>query len=153
MNLPDNWRNVGRAMRWARQQEGVTGPRTVEENTRNWNLVELTWTHQDGRSVEISWTKGAPEVWVEVKRKPRPGRPANIAGLVDVDNAATVLRVLAALDLIPDHLANGEDERYGRCVKCGRLARWWDDQLTARWVHVQPGAVTGPAAHMAEVAE
>jgi hypothetical protein len=40
------------------------------------------------------------------------------------------------VDLIPAHLADGEDERYGRCVTCGRVARWWNDPLRPCWVHV-----------------
>lgn len=153
MRIFPNWRAVGRAMLDARRREGVTGPLTAQENSRTWDRTELTWTHEDGRSVEIHWTKGHPEVWLDVKRKPQRGRPANMAGLIDIADAATVLRVLAALGLVPNHIAYAADERYGRCEVCGRVARWWNDKLAPRWVHVKPGAVTGPAAHMAEVAE
>jgi hypothetical protein len=43
-----------------------------------------------------------------------------------------------------------EGERYGKCLKCGRLARWWDDPIRPSWVHVQPWAVTN--SHVPEVA-
>jgi hypothetical protein len=51
----------------------------------------------------------------------------------------------------PLQIGEPTEERYGKCLKCGRGARWWNDELAARWVHVQPWAVTGPAAHLAEV--
>jgi hypothetical protein len=65
---------------------------------------------------------------------------------------AELLARLDAAEAAPPVWQDVEGERYGKCLKCGRLARWWDDPLAARWVHVQPWAVTGPAAHPAEVA-
>lgn len=53
----------------------------------------------------------------------------------------------------PPQISDLTEERYGTCRVCGRKARWWNDKLAPRWVHVKPGAVTGPAAHRAEVAE
>jgi hypothetical protein len=52
----------------------------------------------------------------------------------------------------PLQISDLTEERSGTCRVCGRTVRWWNDKLAPRWVHVQPGAVTGPAAHMAEVA-
>lgn len=51
----------------------------------------------------------------------------------------------------PLQISDLTEERYDTCVVCDRTVRWWNDQLAARWVHVQPWAVTGPAAHLAEV--
>jgi hypothetical protein len=155
VKLFPHWRNVGRAMLEARRREGVTGPLTAQENTHNWNLVELTWTHEDGRSVEISWRKGEAAVWVDVRRKPRRGLPANMAGLVDIDDAATVLRVLAALELIPADIAYAADERYGRCQVCGSLAFWVSepDPWGPGWYHYPPRNPTKPDHHWPRVSD
>jgi hypothetical protein len=52
----------------------------------------------------------------------------------------------------PLQIGEPTEELYGTCSVCGRTARWWNDKLAARWVHVQPMAVTGPNAHRAVVA-
>ncbi len=138
-----NWRNVGRAMLEARRREGVTAPRTAVDNRRGAPAVELTWERADGLKVEL-WRlrsgRSGPDLGI---RYPDRADGTNLfAGMDSIDDAGQVLRVLAALDLIPQHFAAAAiaaDERYGRCEVCGRLARLW--------------AVTGPAAHRAEVAE
>lgn len=138
-----NWRNVGRAMRWARQQEGVIqGPAKFDQPFGR----EYVWGWwADGQTVRVHITWGIG--YAVVLRGPRLLR-------IDqgVDPAGT-LRVLAALDLIPAEIANAADERYGRCQVCGRMARLWADLDTPRWVRIQPWAVTGPHAHRAEVAD
>lgn len=53
----------------------------------------------------------------------------------------------------PLQISDLTEQRYGICAVCGRTVRWWDDELAARWVHIQPIAVTGPAAHLAGVAD
>lgn len=52
----------------------------------------------------------------------------------------------------PLRISDLTEERHDTCAVCGRTVRWWNDELAARWVHVKPLAVTGPAAHLAEVA-
>jgi hypothetical protein len=140
------WRAVGAAMRWARQQ-----PHIQADSSTIADLAMVTdnrWRSvPNGTRVVARHAPGYDRTDVEVGRK---DLDLTFFGVAD---AAELLRVLAALGLIPAHLAAGSDERYGRCETCGRLARWWDDPLVARWVHVQPGAVTGPAAHRAVVAE
>lgn len=136
-----NWRAVGAAMRWARQQHAQ-----VDTLTSDW-LTDTRW-RLGGIDVRVGRTDIAE------------GNDLRISGdgldiWIDQVDVARALRVLAALDLIPAHLADARDERYGRCQKCGRVARWWDDGpgFEPRWVHINPVAVSGPAAHRAEVAE
>lgn len=154
MNLPDNWRNLGRAMRWARQQEGVTAPRTALDNRRDAPAVELTWQREDGLTVSL-WRLRSNRLLpdLSINFPDRPDGSGKVSGIDGVDSATEALRVLAALELIPVEIAYAADERYGRCQACGRMARWWADLDTPSWVHIQPWAVTGPAAHRAEVAE
>ncbi|GGN40378.1 hypothetical protein FHR83_007051 [Actinoplanes campanulatus] len=134
-----NWRAVGRAMRWARQQKSVTAPRFVLDNVRDSTALELAWKLADGREVEVwRWRSGNGGIDLTVKHKPVHGKPELYAGMDGIRDAAEVLRVLAALDLIPADIAYAADERYGRCVRCGLLARWWPAEAEAgeRWVHV-----------------
>jgi hypothetical protein len=71
-----------------------------------------------------------------------------------IDDAGQVLRVLAALDLIPAHLAYGPDERLAKCKRCDRLAQWWPAEAAspARWVHVKRLAPSDPGHRPVEVA-
>ena len=142
MRIFSGWRAVGKAMLEARRRKvshAAYAGGLAHTTENRWHLDNVVVSanrltdHPEKVDVEIRTGDTHVTMW------PAP-------------DAATVLRVLAALDLIPAHLAAAEDERYGRCVKCGKLARWWNDRLAARWVHVQPWAVTGPAAHLAEVA-
>ncbi|GIE35937.1 hypothetical protein Ait01nite_089820 [Actinoplanes italicus] len=137
------WRAIGAAMRWARQQKDVR--RSVIRDDETGRLIEMAWD-RDGYTdlVAIAWTPdGGPHLYVNLDDQRHLQ--------AEEFDAATTLRVLAAMGLIPAHLVELLDERYGRCAKCDRLARWWNDKLAPRWVHAQPWAVTGPAAHMAEV--
>lgn len=135
-----HWRAVGRVMRWARQQDGVT----VKPPTRGAGIRIRVYRDPMGAIVQTCTSPGS--TWL----KTYTGR----VGSADVtpNTAAEGLRVLAALDLIPADIAYGPDERYGRCLRCGRRARWWDDPLAARWVHDLRLAWTGDP-HQAEVAD
>lgn len=136
-----HWRAVGRAMLDARRR-GFT-----PERVKAGHWTRFTWD-QDGTGVTI---------YV------RPDRPvcqfvADFGkGWINrstFDDAATVLRVLAALELIPADIAYAADERYGRCVKCGLLAQWWPAEAESgeRWVHVSPWPADGHTYHRPEVA-
>lgn len=147
MNLPDNWRNLGRAMLDARRREGVTVQREKMQ-------VGAVLMH-------VRTYRGPADALVQVKHFQQAVSFETFSGWtgsanVSPNSAGEALRVLAALDLIPQHFAAAAiaaDERYGRCQVCGRLARLWADLDTPRWVHIQPWAVTGPHAHRAEVAD
>ena len=109
------WRAVGRVMRWARQQ-GIYR----EVHTDGGALSEMVWILNDERGVTVmpSLREG---VQVDVSRKPEPGRPHWMGGLIDATSASTILRFLAALDVIPAELAEVHDERPVRCAWCHRL--------------------------------
>lgn len=139
MKTFSHWRNVGRAMLDARRREGVT----VERPKRVGMVLIRTY-------------RGPQDAVVQVKHYHQSAWFKTYSGVtgstsVDPNSAAEALRVLAALDLIPADIAYAADERYGRCVRCGRLARWWDDELGARWVHVDVMAAFRDS-HRAEVA-
>jgi hypothetical protein len=103
MKAPANWRAVGQAMRWARQQEGVTVRRMVVDNS--WPVtIDLEWKRPDGHSVLVTWATNRE--WVDVYA----GGPVDDVHMSNCGDAATVLRVLAALDLIPAELAQVHDE-------------------------------------------
>jgi hypothetical protein len=140
-----HWRNVGRAMRWARRQEGLQGPEIFD---RPFGRRYLWGWFSDGQTVSVNVTWG---IGFAVKlRGPRSME-------LDGRNAAETLRVLAALDLIPADIAYAADERYGRCEvpKCGLLAKWCPAEAGAkgRWVHAEPWLVMGPNAHQPAIAE
>jgi hypothetical protein len=139
------WRNVGLAMRAARQQPDVRidaltviSLAKVTDNRWQWPGTRVIATHAvgyDRTDVEIS----------------RADAKLTFYGVSD---AIELLRVLAALGLIPAHLAEQPDERYGRCARCGRLAQWWHDSpFFPRWVHVPPLSAAQPGVHRAEVAD
>jgi hypothetical protein len=142
-----HWRAVGRAMRWARQQ-----PHIQADSTTIVDLAKVTdnrWRSvPNGTRVVARHAVGYDRTDVEVGRK---DLDLTFFGVAD---AAEVLRVLAALKLIPADIAYAADERYGRCVKCGRLAQWWHDSpFFPRWVHVPPLSAARPGVHRAEVAD
>lgn len=147
------WRAVGRAMLDARRREGVTAPRVLRDNERDSMHIQLAWTFQDGRTVELwRWRSGDGGIDLAVKPAPGPGRPGMFAGLDRLGDAATALRVLGALGLIPDHLANAVDDE--QCATCGSVLHWWppEGRSPGRWQHldVKKWAAIGP--HRAEVA-
>lgn len=76
------------------------------------------------------------------------GRHLESTGLTAID----MLRVLAALDLIPAELAEVRDERYGRCETCGEPCTWDSGHGTwePRWLHLDPFRGQG---HRAEITE
>ena len=139
MRIFPGWRAVGRAMLDARRREGVT----VTRDPDAWHGYE--WDRDSADTVSVHTGQRGCSLMVDLAG----GRHLEAGGM----DAATALRVLAALDLIPDQLAAGPDERYGRCQVCGRVARLWNDFAEPRWVHIQPWAVTGPHAHRAVIAE
>lgn len=153
MKLIPNWRNVGRAMLDARRREGITAPRTVLDNERR-RVVILDW-RRDGINVRIAWRRGEDmPLDIGVNFPERDNETAPFVGMDSTDNATQALRVLAALDLIPAHIATAADERYGRCETCGRLAQWWHDSpFYPRWVHVPPMSAAQAGVHRAEVAD
>jgi hypothetical protein len=123
-----HWRAVGRAMRWARQQEGVT----VEPPTRG--IPIRTRRYTGPADVVASVTTVSGSTWFKTF--------SGVVGSAHVhpNNAAEALRVLAALELIRADIAYAADERYGRCEVCGRLAQWVppSGQFAARWCHLNP---------------
>lgn len=127
MKLVPNWRNVGRAMLDARRQDGVTV--TLKRYQHGYGSYRMfTWNGPDRQRVTVGSVLNSEHLTA-------------IAGdrHCDLDaDAATVLRVLAALELIPADIAYAADERYGRCERCGLLAQWWPAEAEAgeRWVHV-----------------
>jgi hypothetical protein len=112
-----HWRNVGRAMLEARRREGVT----VEPGG--------AWRRGDTRVLVTDSRRG---LIIDLPE----GRYLDTGHL----DAGQVLRVLAALDLIRADIAYAADERYGRCVRCGRPAQWVppEGQFAARWCHLDP---------------
>lgn len=90
----DGWRAVGRAMRWARQQDGVT----VTHDGDAWFGHE--WDRNSMDVVRLGGRGNRQGYGVMVSLA--DGRHVESAGL----DAATALRVLAALDLIPAELAD-----------------------------------------------
>jgi hypothetical protein len=134
-----NWRNVGRAMLDARRREGVTAPLTALDNERR-RVVILDW-RRDGINVRVAWRRGEQmPIDIGVNFPERDDETAPFAGMDSIDDAGQALRVLAALDLIPAHLAYAADERYGKCQRCGRLAQWVPQAgpFAARWCHLDP---------------
>lgn len=137
------WRAAGRAMQWARQQDGVT----VERD-------------RDGAWVSRRWRSGDPADHVEL------GGAGSLAHSLTIDladgryiesahlPAVEVLRVLAALGLIPDELAQVRDERYARCVTCNGVLYWRAGRhgLPDRWGHLDRRAYLDGGTHRAEVA-
>lgn len=146
-----NWRNVGLAMRWARQQAHIQADATtmtsiVKVTDNRWRSVP------NGTRVMARHAVGYDRTDVEVGRK---DLDLTFFGVAD---AAEVLRVLAALGLIPNEIAYAAEERYGRCAKCDQLVRWSPpsgDLWPGRWFHVhdRDEQFTDYADHLAEVAE
>lgn len=134
MKIFNHWRNVGRAMLDARRREGVTHTRTIMLDSLDEVSIDHLWSRTDGTSVWITWITSRELVDI------RAGGAVSECALSDWDNAAQALRVLAALDLIPAHLAYGDDERYGRCEVCGELAQWVASvgPFADRWCHLNP---------------
>ncbi|GAA2696355.1 hypothetical protein [Actinoplanes palleronii] len=146
MNTFTGWRSVGRAMRWARQQDRVQFERTRLDDA---GQILFTWTAGE-ESVYVDFVSGGDPAELTFETV---GASINHAYF---DDGGTVLRVLAVLGLVPTELAEVRDERYGRCVKCKQLLRFatghqfWGD----RWVHVYGDAwMSRIDGHVAEVAE
>lgn len=103
MRIFPGWREVGQAMRWARRQKGVTYTRTFFEGTMHAQRPKTMFTdnrwRRDDHSAEVmvSHAEGADGLDVRIDS----GRSR--CELTDLD-AATVLRLLVALDLTPAHL-------------------------------------------------
>lgn len=121
-----HWRSVGRAMFDARRREGVT----VTRHPDAWHGYE--WDRGSADLVSVHTGQRGCSLMVDLAG----GRHLESGGM----DATSALRVLAALDLIPADIAYAADERYGRCVKCGRLAQWVpaEGQFAARWCHLDP---------------
>lgn len=139
------WRAAGLAMVWARRQGAVVKRKALELDPGN--LTDHSWSlnHAALTVSGMSWREPT-EVVID-------------AGAVHIEmdsaDVATVLRLLAALNLIPAELAE-PSERYGRCVTCGQLCRWDEghDLWTPRWLHCDPVEVWATSTqHLAEVAE
>jgi hypothetical protein len=154
------WRAVGRAMLDARRREGVTAPRVALDEHRGRYYTALIWKLADERTVELWWRhsgRGRVDLAVKYPEK-APGESTPFTGMDNIESAATALRVLAALDLIPVDIAYAADERYGKCEVpgCRRIARWWRPEggAAGRWVHHPPRpALPGRNTHQAVVAE
>lgn len=130
MRIFPGWRAVGRAMLDARRREGVTVTRYPDA----WHGYE--WDRNSADTVSVHTGQRGCSLMVDLAG----GRHLEAGGM----DAATVLRVLAALELIDARIAYAPDERYGRCEVCGRLAEWWAAEAGAedRWVHAEPWLVT-----------
>lgn len=120
------WRAVGRAMLDARRREGVT----VTHDPDAWHGHE--WVRNSADTVSVHTGQRGCSVTVDLAG----GRHVESGGM----DAATVLRVLAALDLVPADIAYAADERYGRCQVCRELAQWVppSGQFAGRWCHLDP---------------
>ena len=96
MKIFQGWREVGRAMRWARQQDGVDVKRDRIETT---GQLLFAWYAGNRTAVYVSFFPASDpaDVAFEV--------PGAYISRSTFDDAATALRVLAALDLIPAELA------------------------------------------------
>jgi hypothetical protein len=135
------WRAAARAMRWARQQPGITA-----DSLKFGALTDSRW-RGNGYDVRIgrSALQGVAQLRISAP---------SVDVWINAIDTAEALRMLAALKLIPDEMAEVHDERYGRCETCGRIARWWDDPgFEPRWVHINPTAVSGPRAHRAQISD
>lgn len=144
MNTFPGWRSVGRAMRLARRQDGVTVSR---EDNGTW--ITHTWRYGDRADhVELG---GAGTLAYSLTVDLADGRYLEASRLP----AAEILRVLAALGLLPREIAEMRDERYGRCEKCGERCVWVPaaEPFEPRWVHADRIRVWAEhGAHLAEVA-
>lgn len=130
-------------MRWARQQDGVIqGPATFDQPFGR----EYVWGwYADGQTVRVNITWGIG--FIIALRGPRVVRIEQGIG------PAEVLRVLAALDLIPNELAE-PGERYARCEKCRLICRWDEGHglWEPRWLHTDPIEAWSHGPHHPEVA-
>lgn len=94
MKTFSHWRAVGRAMRWARRQEGVRCSAIVKQGR-----VEVTWLR--GTSADRVTLGGAGTLAHSLVIDLADGRYLEAVRLP----AADLLRVLAALELIPADIA------------------------------------------------
>lgn len=128
-----NWRNVGRAMLDARRRKNVRSVVTTISGVFAKDLIEHCW---DTASVTVT-AQHVPGGSAVDLRVTKTDVEFKAWGVTD---PAEVLRVLAALDLVPADIAYAADERYGRCQVCGELAQWVppSGQFAGRWCHLNP---------------
>src|SRR4051812_39596641 len=110
MKTFDGWRAVGRAMRWARRQDGVTVERVARADVR----ARIYRSPED----KIVWVSSLPgSTWFRTYS----GRVGSAECTPNA--AAEGLRVLAALDLIPAELATDRHRQrvchIAVCDDCG----------------------------------
>lgn len=97
MKIFSGWRQAGLVMRWARQQPGVhvMRPHYWDDEKRR---RRLDWI-REGNGVGIAWEPGQEWVWFDLVNRRR-----FLIESAWFYAAPDALRVLAALDLIPEHL-------------------------------------------------
>ena len=95
-----NWRMVGRAMRWAREQDGVTYERTNADDPWAGPIRHHKWAGSDDRAVLVTCNPALAEVWISA------GTSERYASLTNWIDGQAALRVLVALDLIDEGLAD-----------------------------------------------
>jgi hypothetical protein len=130
-----NWRAVGRAMLEARRRGGVVADAKATVGLAV--VIENRWRFLDRAVITMvtaTHAVGYDRTDVEISR-----RDVKMT-FYAVSDAAELLRVLAALGLIPAHIAYAADERYRRCEICGRVAQWAPPAgpFAERWCHLDP---------------
>ena len=145
MMLFANLRNVALAMREARTRVGEDGFTRVRDEFSDERV--FTWV-TDSMIVILAFEDGDDAY--------RLGVDGEGLWLTDGFFGEDTLRVLAALGLVANEIAYAADERYGKCKRCKRLARWWpaEAHASARWVHqmTDDERFINYPAHLAEVA-
>lgn len=115
------WRAVGRAMRWARQQDAITYDRTIGDLA-----IDLRWT-AEGRYVLVELHPGQPCITVDISTGTTYWSGATT-------DAAELLRVLAALDLIPAELATDRHrQRVCHIAVCDDCGTEYEHDYTPHW--------------------
>lgn len=150
MRIFIGWRAVGAAMLEARRRQGV---RPVVTSGGLADTTESRW-YLGGVMVSANRLTEWPErVDVEIRVGDTVQQVTHVT-MWPAPNADTVLRVLAALKLIPAEIAYADDERYGRCKHCkGVVRRVANEGWPVRWNHSWLGGWEKPAVldHIGEV--